>query len=541
MTVRIMIGDVREKLRELPEQSVHCVVCSPPYWGLRDYGVEGQIGLEATPQEFIATMTDVFREVRRVLRDDGTCWLNMGDSYAANRSYQVPSTLMNGDATNEAQACAGRGMNAGQLGLKPKDLVGMPWRLAFALQEPYYAGRIKDERDRIWLAAMIDAEGCFFIHKRKAGTLSGSKFTRADGTEVNYERTADTFGVGLEICNTSLAIIEKIQRIVGCGTVTSQTPEQNPGRKQTIHRWRVRPNETKNLARELYPHLVAKQHQARLVYSCPSAGDAGAAAHAALIGLHRGIATTIDYSSPPSMFEPGWFLRQDVIWSKRNPMPESVRDRCTKSHEYVFLLSKSERYYFDQEAISEPCSPATNARLSQDVQNQIGSLRANGGDVRPMKAGGRSHLPGNKTHRGADAFEAGDAKHRTKAGLVKYATKVRKLAEAGSGTKNNDSFDAAMAVMPDTRNKRSVWTITTKGFSEAHFATFPPELPETCIKAGCPPGGTVLDPFFGAGTTGLVADRLQRDCIGIELNPAYAEMARRRIQGESPLFAEVTA
>lgn len=165
----------------------------------------------------------------------------------------------------------------------------------------------------------------------------------------------------------------------------------------------------------------------------------------------------------------------------------------------------SQPYYFDADAISEPVSENTHARLSQDVEAQIGSARAH--------AGGKTN--GNMKAVG------------------------RKLAEPGSGTKNNGSLDAAMAVMPERRNKRSVWTITTKGFSEAHFATFPPELPEICIKAGCPPGGTVLDPFFGAGTTGLVADRLGRDCIGIELNPAYADMARRRILGDAPLLAEV--
>lgn len=179
----------------------------------------------------------------------------------------------------------------------------------------------------------------------------------------------------------------------------------------------------------------------------------------------------------------GWYLRQDIIWHKPNPMPESVRDRCTKSHEYIFLLAKSERYYFDQDAISEQAN--------------------------------RPEGSGNVTSKNQTAYEQGDERMRTAAGLTAIGPR-------------------------ETRNKRSVWTITTKGFSEAHFATFPPELPETCIKAGCPPGGTVLDPFFGAGTTGLTADRLQRNCIGIELNPEYAEMARRRIQGDAPLFAEMT-
>jgi DNA modification methylase len=330
MTVKIIQGDCRDVLKTLADASVHCCVTSPPYFGLRDYGVDGQMGLEPTPDEFIAGMVEVFREVRRVLRDDGTLWLNIGDSYAANRGYQVPDSKHR-DVGNS------RPMSANALGLKPKDLIGIPWLLAFAL--------------------------------------------RADG----------------------------------------------------------------------------------------------------------------------------WYLRQDIIWSKPNPMPESVRDRCTKAHEYLFLLSKSQRYYYDQEAILEPASPNTHARLSQDVQAQIGSARANGGA---------------KTNGNMRAV-------------------ARKLAQSGSGTKNNSSFDEAMAIMPVERNKRSVWEIATQPFKEAHFATFPPALVEPCIKAGSPVGGVILDPFGGAGTTGLVADRLQRDAVLIELNPDYAAMARRRIVGDAPLFAEV--
>ena len=205
----------------------------------------------------------------------------------------------------------------------------------------------------------------------------------------------------------------------------------------------------------------------------------------------------------------GWFLRQDLIWSKPNPMPESVTDRCTKAHEYLFLLSKRERYFYDAEAIAEPVSPNTNPRISQDLANQIGTHRANGGAKTngPLKA------------------------------VVKGST--RKLAEAGSGIKNNDSFTDAVCLLTEKRNKRSVWEVTTQPFSEAHFATFPPALIEPCIKAGCPIGGTVLDPFGGAGTTGLVADRLQRNAVLIELNPAYAAMSSNRIKDDAPLFAEV--
>lgn len=370
MSVSILVGDSLEILRTMASDSVHCVVTSPPYWGLRDYGVAGQLGLEATPAEFIANMVEVFEEVRRVLRPDGTCWVNMGDSYAGSGRGGNPgkqsSTLECGQssqlasiikrtrddvsASQRVSAVTSTGIRGAVGGLKPKDLVMMPHRLAIALQDA------------------------------------------------------------------------------------------------------------------------------------------------------------------------GWWVRQDIVWSKPNPMPESVRDRCTKAHEYIFLLTKNANYYFDQDSVCEPVSAGTHARLSQDVQNQVGSTRANGG----AKTNGNMKAVGRKLHGG------------TGVGFGRGYDKVVK-----PRVKNNSSFDDAMAIMPDTRNKRSVWTMVTQSFKEAHFATFPTELPETCIKAGCPVGGIVLDPFFGAGTTGLVADRLQRDCIGIELNPAYAEMARARIQAESTLFANV--
>lgn len=349
MTVRVLEGDCRDVLKTLPDESVHCVVTSPPYWGLRDYGVAGQLGLEETPVEYIAEMVEVFREVRRVLRSDGTAWVNMGDSYATVGGASTPQM---GEAFKDRQrgqevVCRSKrmGRGAGRWGggnnpaaglLKPKDLCGTPWRLAFALQDD------------------------------------------------------------------------------------------------------------------------------------------------------------------------GWWLRQDIIWAKPNPMPESVRDRCTKAHEYLFLLAKSERYYYDAEAIKEPASENTHARYKMP----------DGWDTGP---GGHGSYHRNGREKG----------------------KV-KIAAAGSGIKANDSMAPAINGPTDDRNKRSVWTVATAPFKEAHFATFPPALIEPCILAGCPAGGTVLDPFGGAGTTGMVADRHHRDAILIELKPEYAAIARRRITNDSPLFAEVS-
>ena len=306
----LYLGDCLEILRAMPDASVHTCVTSPPYFGLRDYGVDGQIGLEPTPDEYVARMVEVFREVRRVLRDDGTLWLNLGDSY----SHPTKGTGGGWAAdpnnyAHKAQAFGARKFSMGDA--KPKDLMGIPWRVAFALQ--------------------------------------------ADG----------------------------------------------------------------------------------------------------------------------------WYLRQDIIWHKPNPMPESVRDRCTKAHEYIFLLSKRPRYYFDSEAIKEPAVSEKPA--------------------------------GNKRHKYADAYAADVlGKHRTKAGLL-----------------------ALTGVEWEKRNKRSVWTVATKPFKGAHFATFPPDLIEPCILAGCPEGGTVLDPFGGAGTTGLVATQAGRNAVLCEINPEYVEMARKRIDAAS--------
>ncbi|MDH3740293.1 MAG: site-specific DNA-methyltransferase [Hyphomicrobiales bacterium] len=306
----------------MPDQSVNCCVTSPPYFGLRDYGVDGQMGLEETPDEYVAGMAEVFREVRRVLRDDGTLWVNLGDSYASAWACNRQNVIAAGSLKKgKRKDRPNRLVN----GLKEKDLIGIPWRVAFALQ--------------------------------------------ADG----------------------------------------------------------------------------------------------------------------------------WYLRQDIIWSKPNPMPESVTDRCTKAHEYIFMMSKSPRYHFDQEAILEPSSPNTHARLSQNVQDQIGSGRVPGKTNGTMKAVGRKFDP-------------------------------------GKGNKNNPSFDAAMAIMPPHRNKRSVWTVTTKPFKEAHFATYPVKLIEPCILAGCPVGGMVLDPFGGAGTTAVVAAKHGRQSMLIELNSDYAEIATKRIR-----------
>ena len=322
MSVTILVGDAIEKLRELPSESVHVCVTSPPYYGLRDYGHAGQMGMEPTLAEYIANMVAVFREVRRVLRDDGTLWLNIGDSYAG--SWAGNSMRPDGGT----QRAGGPGMQPlkdgryaernGYVpdGAKPKDMMMVPERLALALQDD------------------------------------------------------------------------------------------------------------------------------------------------------------------------GWWVRSRIIWHKKSCMPESVTDRPTKSHEHIWLLAKSERYFYDSKAASEAsCDPEGSAK------------------------------------RYASDFGGAKADDRIAQGLVTTPSGKR-------------DFDG-------TRNWRDVWSLGPEPFKDAHFATFPTEIPRRAIVAGCPVGGTVLDPFLGSGTTALVADQLQRNAIGIELNPAYAEMARKRVLGDSPLFAEV--
>jgi len=316
--VRLLQGDCRDVLKTLPDGSINCCVTSPPYYGLRDYGVDGQIGLEQTPDAYVVELVAVFREVRRVLADDGTLWLNLGDSYSG--SGKGPAGNL-GKIHNEREIKQTSGIVPD--GLKPKDLIGIPWRVAFALQ--------------------------------------------ADG----------------------------------------------------------------------------------------------------------------------------WYLRQDIIWHKPNPMPESVADRCTKAHEYIFLLSKSPRYYFDADAIKE-------ASITGDPRRPYGSKGAWDLDGRPL--GQRPQ------------------------GRVRKSVKRGEFDGKTNALPGREAFRA----VTETRNKRSVWTVNTKPYKGAHFATFPPSLIRPMILAGCPIGGTVLDPFGGSGTTAQVSEEEGRNAISIELNPAYIDLQRKR-------------
>jgi DNA modification methylase len=318
---KLYYGDVLDILKDLPAKSVNCCVTSPPYWGLRDYGAKGQLGLEKTPEEYVEKMVAVFDEVKQVLRDDGTVWLNLGDSYSSGgRGCNERNNNFLGKGTGKAMSL---GPKKAPDGLKPKDLVGIPWRVAFALQAA------------------------------------------------------------------------------------------------------------------------------------------------------------------------GWYLRQDIIWHKPNPMPESVKDRCTKAHEYIFLLSKSKKYFCDMESVKETAEYPNGPNSPQSINSPYGQ-----GFTRKNNA---YSFDRRKTRRTKPTQR--DRDH------VKYSGK---------------------------RNKRSVWTVSTKPFSGAHFAVFPPALIEPCIMAGCPKGGTVIDPFMGSGTTAIVAHKNDRKFVGIEINKKYIdEITIPRIESET--------
>lgn len=327
---KIINKDCIEGMKELPDNSVDCCVTSPPYYGLRDYGNDGQIGLEETPELYVAKMVEVFEQVNRVLKVDGTLWLNLGDSYSSQGGGQVVNSINDsriGGSDTQNKGASRRPTN----GMKPKDLIGIPWMVAFALRST------------------------------------------------------------------------------------------------------------------------------------------------------------------------GWYLRQDIIWHKPNPMPESVTDRCTKAHEYIFLLSKSQRYYYDHEAIKvEAKNPEDDVRryAAQTWNNKNSPDKLRNG-IRPRPTA-----------------------EQEKAFLGNAPTNLYRCGDAEDGK----------------ANKRSVWAVTTKPYKESHFATFPQDLIVDMIKAGCPVNGVVLDPFMGAGTTAVVAKKLDRKYIGFELNPDYIDIANKRLYSEIGMF-----
>jgi DNA modification methylase len=350
---KIYQGDALEVLRTFPDEFVNCCVTSPPYYGLRDYGINGQIGLEETPEQYVQKLVDIFREVKRILKNDGILWLNLGDTYynfKGYNDYSTKQTIANHEGHKMNNPCGKR--NSILPNLKGKDLIGIPWMVAFAL--------------------------------------------RTDG----------------------------------------------------------------------------------------------------------------------------WYLRQDIIWSKPNPMPESVKDRCTKSHEYIFLLSKSQKYYYNQEEIMEV---ATGFDGRKDTMMKGSTKYKNSTQTFAKR--------GHERWKYKNLQDKGQSTHTMHENRAMGGEGNGFVGHSGNFDLNGNPLYHLKDGVP-VRNKRSVWEINTQPFKEAHFAVFPEELIEPCIKAGCPETGIVLDPFIGSGTTGLVAKKQNKNFIGIELNPKYIKIANNRLYRE---------
>lgn len=474
--IKLLQGDCREVLATMEAESVQTCVTSPPYYGLRAYLPDGhpdkasEIGLEQSPAEYVAQLVEVFREVRRVLRTDGTAWLNLGDSYATQGGAH------GGRADNQTGVGAKRTHMAGAgdqrprspaPGLKPKDLMQIPARVALALQQPDYLGQIANELDRVWLAAMIDAEGCIYAQRQPIGTITGRGRRSV--------RSQDCFCIGVTVSNTNEAVLTRMGQILGKENIRRV---ESAGNRRPHYSLTVMGSTAKAVLREVYPYLVAKQKEARIALALGPSGDQAFAQWSALKDIHKGRTTDVDAAPPDAraLWGQGWWIRSEIIWSKSAPMPESVRDRPTCAHEKVWLLTKAATYFYDADAVAEQADPK-NHRSSPGVR-----------DTPP-----------------------GQAQH--------------------SGYKEGRFFE--------TRNLRNVWHLNPEPCPLAHFATMPATLAERCIKAGSRPGDTVMDPFAGAGTTLLVSDRLQRHAVGIELNPAYCDLIRKRLAADAPLFSEV--
>ncbi len=520
----------------LADSSVHMCVTSPPYWGLRDYGVAGQLGLEATPDEYVAHMVQVFREVWRVLRDDGIVFLNLGDSY-----YNNPGNGRGGGSTltgNKPHLSGAK--RVAPCGTSGKAPASYPDRDCLCenlcgVCLPVYRNH-KSRNDGL-LAAMLTASlsasnhGHTELQPDHLPTLHSSR--PADHSEDAIQDrwpTSDhdaaqlravlesTIGVSgpqlLDEClrRASSGVCLLCARSLASGAHPCADNSACPCASQTnpgaMSDHSANTGDSGVIDGSSVDHKSGTAYELAYPYYTTSSRHLK---HKDLCGIPWRVAFALQAD--------GWWLRSDVIWSKPNPMPESVTDRPTKSHEYLFLLAKQPRYYYDATAIAEPASENTHMRISQDLAKQVGSFRANGGNKTngPMKA------------------------------VLKGST--RKPPEPGNGIKTNRSMEAALAMPVEKRNKRTVWTITSQGYGGAHFATFPPALVEIPILAGSRPGDIVLDPFCGSGTTGMVARQHGRRFVGLDLSLAYLrELALPRAEGlqtaasiaSLPLFSQAT-
>lgn len=550
---KVFFGDCRESMRKMIADGIRVQMCvtSPPYFGLRDYGHPGQIGLEATSAEFLAAMVEVFGLVREVLADDGVLFLNLGDTYStgvANVTDLLKRELERGVIFYGSADPRGRSAERINVLVYDKRAPNLIFKPLFAAERVSikqgqhdlseiggsfnapvecfssctFGFACPDDSDTQLLVNLPEYVGIIIA----AGDLRTDAALRKTIALTVKDRKAS---LSIEISAEPIAegIASSVPRL---DTVTFNAETKSISEVDSVNDAVSLLDRSNLSASDCCDFAVREARPEKLFLTLHDGADICFVGVGHLFLLDVGLTPystllvkaqqSFNENKPKqelgipemvkrALMRDGWICRQTIIWHKPNPMPESVRDRCTKAHEYLFLLTKSEKYYYDQDAILEPVSVNTHARLSQDVQNQIGSERANGGAKTNgnMKAVCRKVYPGN----GVGFGHGIDLKDRNR-GRVK----------------NNESFDSAMAIMPDKRNKRSVWTIPTERYSEAHFATFPQALVEPCILAGSRPGDIVFDPFFGSGTVGQVAQALGRQWIGCELNPDYEPLQLKR-------------
>ena len=525
---KVLFGDCRDSMRRLIADGVKVQTCvtSPPYWGLRDYGAAGQLGLEPTIEEYLGHMVEVFRLVHDLLADDGTLWLNIGDSYANNGKWGGETGGKQAYLDDNNRKRVGREKRI--TGLKPKDLCMIPARLALALQQPYRDWQIKTEAMRAWVGGIIDGEGCITILETKS----------SHSESLSYPPI-----IQVRMCD--LEPLDRLVQVVGSSYGKPQhPPSQVAANQRPSWQWKVVSEQAANVIAEIYPFLTCKRKQAIVAWNHQafrSARGNQARTHGDIekeqfcktlinsLNQRESVDIPSWMKEPEITYQPGWYLRQDLIWAKPNPMPESVTDRCTKSHEYLFLLSKSERYYFDAKAIQEES-------VTGDPRRPYGSKGAWDMDGRPeeQKHGGEP-----RSWKGSEFQTGKTAEHQ-----LGRSQKVRSPAGWKTGPGSHGSIHdqgreqevSYAEIDASKRNKRSVWTVSTQPYSEAHFATFPPALIEPCILAGSRPGDIVLDPFFGSGTTGQVAQALGRQWIGCEIQTEYESLQRRRTAQTGMVF-----
>ena len=570
--VKLIHGHVIDGLKMIPDESISLVCTSPPYWALRAYGTEaqdwgdwrGELGHEPTPQMFVAHLVDVFREVRRVLKSDGCCFVNLGDRYAANGASGGGSPVDKrkpeyGRDGYESDAPRGRpnvaAVTKGRRvpdGIKPKDLVLIPERFALAMQEPYHVGPIKEPTDRAWLAGLIDADGSLGIRVSNKDSERGWN---------------ETYIPHLEVSQSDLPALERCVRITGLGriNVKARPDVDNRGIRstRTFYTWRLDGQSASAVIRDIYPYLTIKQLQAQIVYTMneslkwgrptrnekvpPAVMETRRALYAAIKALNQREDVTLpDLIAVPPADEPGWYVRSRIAWCKKAPMPESVKDRPTNAWEHIFLFSKNSRYFWDQEAVREQLAEGSAERYAHQFKDK-------------------------RTGHTAGLRVSGEAQPR------------------------GDAVPLRTLEAPAGRNMWNYWVLGPDPSPEAHFATFPQEIPRRCIAAAtsekgeCPQCGrswvrvvertpidygmgaadtlchkapttngdaktmlrtptghtlsktastttgwapqcdhdlppvpsTVLDIFVGSGTTTMVARSMLRRSIGIDLSETY--------------------